>query len=125
MPATNTPTIPAAPPVTKDGIYVVNVAGTTNINGINVWAVGDWITSNGTVWQKIPQTDAVSSVNGRTGAVVVNKADIGLGNVDNTSDATKNGASATLTNKTINGSDNTLNVRLDAVTSVATYRSPG
>lgn len=36
------------------------------------------------------------------------KGDVGLGNVDNTSDATKNAAAATLTNKTINGSDNTL-----------------
>ncbi len=36
------------------------------------------------------------------------KGDVGLGNVDNTSDATKNAATATLTNKTINGSNNTL-----------------
>jgi hypothetical protein len=40
------------------------------------------------------------------------KADVGLGNVDNTSDATKNSASATLTNKTISGASNTLSVRL-------------
>src|SRR6185312_658807 len=36
------------------------------------------------------------------------KGDVGLGNVDNTSDATKNNASVTLTNKTISGSNNTL-----------------
>lgn len=36
------------------------------------------------------------------------KGDVGLGNVDNTSDATKNAASATLTNKTISGASNTL-----------------
>lgn len=36
------------------------------------------------------------------------KADVGLGNVDNTSDATKNAASVTLTNKTISGASNTL-----------------
>jgi hypothetical protein len=35
-----------------------------------------------------------------------------LGNVDNTSDATKNSATATLTGKTINGANNTLTVRL-------------
>jgi hypothetical protein len=34
----------------------------------------------------------------------VTKAQVGLGNVDNTSDATKNSATATLTNKTINAS---------------------
>jgi hypothetical protein len=42
----------------------------------------------------------------------VTKAQVGLGNVDNTSDATKNAAVATLTNKTINGANNTLTVRL-------------
>ncbi|WP_164633789.1 hypothetical protein [Rhodopseudomonas sp. BR0G17] len=36
------------------------------------------------------------------------KGDVGLGNVDNTSDATKNAAVATLTNKTINASANTI-----------------
>jgi hypothetical protein len=36
------------------------------------------------------------------------KGDVGLGNVDNTSDATKNAATATLTNKTISGANNTL-----------------
>lgn len=40
------------------------------------------------------------------------KANVGLGNVDNTSDATKNSATATLTNKTISGANNTLTVRL-------------
>ncbi len=40
------------------------------------------------------------------------KGDVGLGNVDNTSDATKNAAIATLTNKTISGASNTLTVRL-------------
>lgn len=36
------------------------------------------------------------------------KADIGLGKVDNTSDAEKNSATATLTNKTISGDNNTI-----------------
>lgn len=44
-------------------------------------------------------------VNSPTGIV---KADVGLGNVDNTSDATKNAAAVTLTNKTINASNNTV-----------------
>jgi hypothetical protein len=99
--ATNTPTIPAAAPGNNGWYYNVNVAGTTNINGINSWAVGDQIISNGTVWQKIPNAQAVNSVNGYTGTVVLTKADVGLGNVDNTSDTTKNSAVATLTNKTL------------------------
>ncbi len=43
----------------------------------------------------------VSSVNGHTGVVTLTKSDISLGSVDNTSDATKNAASVTLTNKTL------------------------
>lgn len=38
------------------------------------------------------------------------KGDVGLGNVDNTSNATERAATATLTNKTISGSSNTLTV---------------
>lgn len=40
---------------------------------------------------------AVSSVNGKTGAVVIDKSDVGLGNVDNTSDANKPISTATQT----------------------------
>lgn len=43
---------------------------------------------------------AVDSVNGQTGDVIITKSSVGLGNVNNTSDATKNAAVATLTNKT-------------------------
>lgn len=49
---------------------------------------------------------AVASVFGRTGVVTAQTGDytpaqVGLGNVDNTSDATKNSAAVTLTNKTL------------------------
>lgn len=40
-------------------------------------------------WLQINSGGAVTSVAGRTGAVVLAKADVGLGNVDNTSDANK------------------------------------
>ena len=54
----------------------------------------------------------MTSVAAKQGVVTLVKGDVGLGNVDNTSDATKNSASATLTNKTMNGANNTLTVRL-------------
>ncbi len=51
----------------------------------------------------------------------LDKTVVGLANVDNTSDATKNAAAATLTNKTISGSANTLsNIPQSAVTDLAT-----
>jgi hypothetical protein len=40
----------------------------------------------------------------------LDKTAVGLGNVDNTSDSTKNSATATLTNKTISGTTNTISV---------------
>ena len=60
----------------KGDYYIVNVAGSTNVDGINDWKIGDWIIFNGTVWDKVDNTDAVSSVNGFTGAVSLTTANI-------------------------------------------------
>jgi hypothetical protein len=49
------------------------------------------------VQTKLNATAPVSSVNSQTGAVVVDKASLGLGNVDNTSDASKPVSTATQT----------------------------
>ena len=62
---------------TKGYYYVVDVAGNTNLNGITDWQVGDWAIYNGTVWQKVDNTDAVVSVNGYVGAVVLTASDVG------------------------------------------------
>ena len=72
---TNTPTLTSSVG-TKGYYYVVSVAGTTNLNGITDWQVGDWAVYNGTAWQKIDNTDAVTSVNGYTGTVVLTQSDI-------------------------------------------------
>jgi hypothetical protein len=73
---TNSPTIPAADPANKGHYYVVSVAGSTNINGITSWSLGDWIISNGTAWEKVDNSDAVTSVAGKVGAVLLVAADI-------------------------------------------------
>ena len=72
---TNTPTLTSSTG-TKGYYYVVSVAGTTNLNGITDWQVGDWAVYNGSAWQKIDNTDAVTSVNGYTGTVVLTAADV-------------------------------------------------
>jgi hypothetical protein len=56
--------------------YIVSTAGTTNLNGITDWQIGDWAIFNGTVWQKIDQTNTVTSVNGQVGAVSLAYADL-------------------------------------------------
>lgn len=50
---------------------------------------------------------------GLSSNVVVTAADIGLGNVDNTSDATKNAATVSLTNHTIATTSNTITIGAD------------
>lgn len=73
--STNSPTIPAASSSNKGWYYVVSVAGSTNVSGITDWKLGDWIISNGTAWEKVDNTDALISWNGRTGAVVPQSGD--------------------------------------------------
>jgi len=74
--STNTPTLTSSVG-TKGYYYVVDVAGSTNLNGITDWKVGDWAIFNGTVWQKVDNTDAVTSVNGQVGTVVLTASDVG------------------------------------------------
>jgi hypothetical protein len=74
--STNTPTLSSSVG-TKGYYYVVNVAGTTNLNGITDWQIGDWAVYSGTAWQKVDNTDGVTSVNGYTGAVVLTYTDVG------------------------------------------------
>jgi hypothetical protein len=73
--STNTPTLTSSVG-TKGYYYVVSVAGNTNLNGITDWLIGDWAVYNGSVWQKVDNTETVTSVNGQTGAVVLTQADI-------------------------------------------------
>jgi hypothetical protein len=76
--STNSPTLTSSVG-TKGYYYVVSVAGNTNLNGITDWLVGDWAVYNGTVWQKVDNTETVTSVNGQTGAVVLTTTNIAEG----------------------------------------------
>ena len=100
--STNTPTLTSSSG-TSNYYYVVSVSGSTNLNGITDWVTGDWAIYNGTVWQKIDQTNLVTSVAGRTGAVTLSNTDIsGLGTMStqNASSVTITGGTATLTSLT-------------------------
>jgi hypothetical protein len=74
--ATNIPALTSSVG-TKGFYYVVATSGTTNLNGITDWLVGDWAIFNGSVWEKIDNTDNVASVNGYTGVVVLAASDVG------------------------------------------------
>lgn len=71
----NTPAL-ASSTGTKGHYYRVSVAGSTSLNGITDWKIGDWAIFNGTAWEKVDNTDQVTSVNGRQGAVTTQFADI-------------------------------------------------
>jgi hypothetical protein len=69
--STNTPTLTSSVGQ-RGGYYIVSVAGSTDLNGETSWNPGDWAIFNGTSWEKLDNTDAVLSVSGQTGAVVLN-----------------------------------------------------
>ena len=73
--STNTPTLTSSVG-TNGNYYIVSVSGSTNLNGITDWLIGDWAIFNGSVWQKIDQTNTVTSVNGQIGAVSLAYADL-------------------------------------------------
>lgn len=77
---TNVPTLPAAAS-SKGFYYVISTGGT--VSSI-VYAVGDWIVSNGTAWEKVDNTDAVATVFGRTGAIVPATNDYNFAQIDKT-----------------------------------------
>jgi hypothetical protein len=76
--STNTPALTSSVG-TNGHYYIVSVAGTTALNGVNSWSVGDWVIFSGNAWQKVDNTDSVVSVNGFTGAVSLTTSNINEG----------------------------------------------
>ena len=69
-------------PALTDGIgdlgdfYIVSVAGTQDLGSGNIiFAVGDWVVYDGTVWERSPNSNAVDSVFGRVGIVTAQIGD--------------------------------------------------
>jgi hypothetical protein len=72
--STNTPTLTSSSG-TKGFYYIVTTNGTTNLNGITDWKIGDWAIFDGIVWRKVDNTDAVISWNSRVGVIVPEAGD--------------------------------------------------
>lgn len=60
--STNSPAL-ASSVGTKGDYYVVSVAGTTSLDGISNWGVGDWAVFNGSVWQRVEGGADLNGVN--------------------------------------------------------------
>ena len=77
--STNTPTLANGVGNAGD-VYLVTVAGTQNLGSGSIsFEVGDYVIYNGSIWEKSDTTDAVASVNGFTGIVVLDSDDISEG----------------------------------------------
>jgi hypothetical protein len=87
-PAQNGQPLPAASDTNRGQYFITIGAGVLNGYDYNT---GDWMVSYGAAkgYRRVDNTDAVQSVAGRTGAVVLNKNDVGLASVNNTADVDK------------------------------------
>lgn len=85
--STNTPTLAQMEEGKSGYIYRVSVAGTQF--GMEFKAGDRLVYNESGQAEKWDTTDEVYSVNGQTGDVELEKTDVGLGNVDNTSDVDK------------------------------------
>lgn len=62
---------------TKGFYYTVSVAGSTTLDGVSSWSVGDHVSYNGTVWEKFDGiASEVISVAGRTGVITLSTSDL-------------------------------------------------
>lgn len=79
--STNSPAL-ASGTGTKGFFYTVSVNGSTSLDGISSWAIGDDAVFNGNAWQKISGGSVtVVSVAGKTGAVTLAASDLTNGTV--------------------------------------------
>ena len=81
-----------------EGVYFICQASGA-FAGIS-FDTGDWIISTGVKWEKIDNTDAVKSVNGKMGAVVLSAADVGALPTDGAAAKVRN--ALTINSKTVN-----------------------
>lgn len=77
----------AAPSAPAQGdYYVISVAGSVSLSGIVDWKIGDWAVYNGAQWEKIDNTDSVTTIFGRAGTVTAQSGDYTVGQVTGAQD---------------------------------------
>jgi len=82
--STNNPTLTSSVG-TQGHYYVVSFAGSTNLNGITDWQVSDWAIFNGSVWEKVDNSEVayvsnVATGTGLTGGPITTTGTISLAN---------------------------------------------
>jgi len=102
--SSNSPTLTSSVG-TLNNYYVVSIAGSTNLNGISSWQIGDWAIFNGTVWERIDggaygTVSNVATGTGLTGGPITTTGTISLANTTVT--AGSYGNASTVGNFTVN-----------------------
>ena len=130
--STNTPTL-ASNVGTSGDYYIVSVAGSTNLNGITDWAVGDWAVFGNTTWTKVDNT-AVGSMssfivkegNGTETSTVTNGETVtfaqGTG-IQSELTSTSSGGTLTITNTSPNIVQTTITGNAGSATVLQTART--
>jgi hypothetical protein len=82
--STNTPTLVSSVG-NKGDYYVVSVSGSTNLNGVTDWVVSDWAVFNGSVWEKVDNSEVIYVSNvatgtGLTGGPITSTGTVSLAN---------------------------------------------
>lgn len=87
--------LPNTPTDTYEGIYFLgdSTCANSTVKGVASFSVGDWLIAAGSAWKKIDNTDAVTSVNGDVGPVILGGSDI---EHDTQADPTKTTVSANI-----------------------------
>ncbi|MEI9966544.1 MAG: hypothetical protein WDN67_02760 [Candidatus Moraniibacteriota bacterium] len=86
----------------KGHYYVVEVTGSTDLDGNDTWNIGDWAVCNGSGWQRVQTASGVSSVFGRGGAVTAQSGDYSANLITN---ATSGSISSATVQEAINELD--------------------
>ena len=130
--STNTPTLTSSVGTTGF-FYIVSVAGSTNLNGITDWEIGDWVIFGTSTWTKVDNTDKVSSVFGRVGSVVgvstdyssvgITNTALGASNPSTVAATTLSSTSTTTLNSTTIPANKTLVVTTDKLSALAATTS--
>jgi hypothetical protein len=117
--STNTPTLTSSVGLANN-YYVVSVAGTTNLNGITNWQVGDWAIFNGSVWERI-EGGASESFANLTVTGTGNIVNFVSGNVSITGGNVTGLANLSWTNEAPGYTNYTTSAQTITLTNTATY----
>jgi hypothetical protein len=113
---------------TQGHYYVVSVAGSTNLNGITDWQVSDWAIFNGSVWEKVDNSEVayvsnVTTGTGLTGGPITTTGTIAIANT--TVSLGNYGSATEVATFTVNAQGQLTNAANVTITGVAPGGSAG